>query len=42
MTHMDEALTVDELLRDALISVLEEVDGVEIGVEGAGGGAVEP
>ena len=42
MTHMDEVLTVDALLRDALASALEEVDGSELGVEGADGGAVEP
>ena len=37
MTHMDEVLTVDTLLRDALASALEEVDGAE----GADGGAIE-
>jgi anti-anti-sigma factor len=42
MTHMDEVLTVDRLLRDALASALEEVDGAEHGIEGADGGAVEP
>ena len=42
MTHMDEVLTVDSLLRDALASALEEVDGSELGVEGPDGGAVEP
>jgi anti-sigma B factor antagonist len=42
MTHMDEVLTVDALLRDALASALEEVDGSGLGVEGADGGAVEP
>ena len=42
MTHMDEVLTVDALLRDALASALEEVDGSELGVEGADEGAVEP
>ena len=42
MTHMDEVLTVDSLLRDALASALEEVDGSELGVEDADGGAVEP
>ena len=42
MTHMDEVLTVDRLLRDALASALEDIDGAEVGVEGAGGGAVEP
>jgi anti-anti-sigma factor len=38
MTHMDQVLTVDRLLRDALASALEEVDGAE----GADGGAIEP
>lgn len=38
MTHMDQVLTVDTHLRDALASVLEEVDGTE----GADGGAIEP
>jgi anti-anti-sigma factor len=42
MTRMDEVLTVHALLRDALASALEEVEGSELGVEGAGGGAVEP
>lgn len=42
MTRMDEVLTVDRLLRDALASALEEDDGGEHGVEGADGGAVEP
>jgi hypothetical protein len=42
MTHMDEVLTVDPLLRDALAAVREEVDGAEFGVEGADGGAIEP
>ncbi len=42
MTHMDEVLTVDRLLPDALASALEEVDGAELGVEGADGGAIEP
>jgi anti-anti-sigma factor len=42
MTHMDEVLTVDALLRDALASALEEVDGSELGVEGSDEGAVEP
>ncbi|HJY31730.1 MAG TPA: STAS domain-containing protein [Actinomycetota bacterium] len=42
MTHMGEVLTVDRLLRDALASALEEVDGAELGIEGADGGAVEP
>jgi anti-anti-sigma factor len=42
MTHMDEVLTVDRLLPDALASALEEVDGAELGVEGADRGAIEP
>jgi hypothetical protein len=42
MTHMDEVLTVDALLRDALASAFEEVDGSELGVQGADGGTVEP
>jgi anti-anti-sigma factor len=42
MTHMDEVLTVDRLLPDALASALEEVDGADLGVEGADGGAIEP
>jgi anti-anti-sigma factor len=42
MTHMCEVLTVDALLRDALASALEEVDGSELGAEGADGGAIEP
>jgi anti-anti-sigma factor len=37
MTHMDEVLTVDTLLRDALASALEEVDDAEL----ADGGAIE-
>jgi anti-anti-sigma factor len=41
MTHMDEVLTVDPLLGDALGAALEEVDGSEPGVEGADGGAIE-
>ena len=41
MTHMDEVLTVDRLLRDALASALEEVDGAEHGIGGADEGAVE-
>ncbi|HET7928664.1 MAG TPA: STAS domain-containing protein [Actinomycetota bacterium] len=42
MTRMDEVLTLDRLLRDALASALEEVDGAKHGLEGADGGAVEP
>ena len=42
MTHMGEVLTVDALLRDALASALEEVDGSELGLEDADGGAIEP
>jgi anti-anti-sigma factor len=42
MTHMDEVLIVDALLRDALASALEGVDGSELGLEGADGGAIEP
>ncbi|HJY32429.1 MAG TPA: STAS domain-containing protein [Actinomycetota bacterium] len=42
MTHMDEVLTVDPLLREALVSALEEVDGAELGVQRADGGAIEP
>jgi len=38
MTHMDQVLTVDRLLRDALASALEEVHGAE----DADGGAIEP
>jgi anti-anti-sigma factor len=40
MTHMDEVLTVDRLLRDALVSALEEIEGETPG--GSGEGAVEP
>jgi stage II sporulation protein AA (anti-sigma F factor antagonist) len=40
MTHMDEVLTVDRLLRDALGAALQSVDG---GTPGrSDGGAVEP
>ena len=40
MTHMDEVLTVDRLLRDALGAALQRVDG---GTPGrSDGGAVEP
>jgi len=43
MTHMDEVLTVDPLLREALASALEEVeDSAEPGLEGADGSAIEP
>jgi anti-anti-sigma factor len=42
MTRMDEVLTVDRVLEDALASALEEVDVAELGIEGADGGAVEP
>jgi anti-anti-sigma factor len=38
MTHMDQVLTIDTHLWDALASALEEVDGTE----GADGGAIEP
>lgn len=38
MTHMDQVLTVDTLLLDALASALEEVEDAE----GADGGAIEP
>jgi anti-anti-sigma factor len=41
MTHMDEVLTVDALLRDALASALDEVDRAEFGLEGPDGGAIE-
>jgi hypothetical protein len=30
MTHMDEVLTVDPLLQDALTATLEDVDGDEL------------
>jgi stage II sporulation protein AA (anti-sigma F factor antagonist) len=40
MTHMDEVLTVDRQLRDALVAALEDVDGRTPG--GSYGGAVEP
>ncbi len=40
MTRMDEVLTVDRLLRDALGSALEDTDGRTHG--GSEGGAVEP
>ena len=40
MTRMDEVLTVDRLLRDALGSVLEDTDGRTHG--GSEGGTVEP
>ena len=40
MTHMDEVLTVDRLLRDALVSALGDIDGGTPG--GSDGGAVEP
>ena len=42
MTHMDEVLTVDRLLEDALVSALEGVDGERPSVRGTDGGAVEP
>ncbi len=42
MTHMDEVLTVDPVLRDALASALGEVDDAELGVEGADEEAIEP
>src|SRR6185436_9925925 len=42
MTRMDEVLTVDRLLEDALASALEEVDTAGLGIEGADRGAVEP
>jgi anti-anti-sigma factor len=40
MTHMDEVMTVDRRLRDALVAALEDVDGRRPG--GSDGGAVEP
>jgi anti-anti-sigma factor len=40
MTHMDEVLTVDRQLRDALVAALEDVDGRTPG--GSDGRAVEP
>ena len=40
MTHMDEVLTVDRQLRDALASVFEDIDGRMPG--GSDGGAIEP
>jgi stage II sporulation protein AA (anti-sigma F factor antagonist) len=40
MTYMDGVLTVDRLLRDALVAALEDVDGQTPG--GTDGGAVEP
>ena len=40
MTHMDEVLTVDRQLRDALASALEDIDGRMPG--GSDGGAIEP
>ena len=40
MTHMDEVLTVDRLLRDALVAALEEIEGETPG--GSGEEAVEP
>jgi stage II sporulation protein AA (anti-sigma F factor antagonist) len=40
MTHMDEVMTVDRQLRDALVAALEDVDGRTPG--GSDGGAVEP
>jgi len=40
MTHMDEVLTVDRLLRDALVSALKGADGEPPG--GSERGAVEP
>ena len=40
MTHMDEVLTVDRLLGDALVAALEGVDGETPG--GSERGAVEP
>ena len=40
MTHMDEVLTVDRQLRDALASALEDIDGRTPG--GSDGGAIEP
>jgi hypothetical protein len=42
MTRMDEVLTVDRLLEEALASALEEVDTAGLGIEGADRGAVEP
>jgi len=40
MTHLDEVLTVDRQLRDALASALEDIDGRMPG--GSDGGAIEP
>jgi anti-anti-sigma factor len=40
MTHMDEVLTVDRLLRDALVSALEDIEGTMPG--GSEEGGVEP
>jgi anti-anti-sigma factor len=40
MTHMDEVLTVDRQLRDALVSALEDIDGRT--TDGSDGGAIEP
>ena len=40
MTHMDEVLTVDRQLRDALASALEDIDGQT--PDGSDGGAIEP
>jgi len=40
MTHMDEVLTVDRLLRDALVSALDDIDGTMPG--GSEEGAAEP
>jgi anti-anti-sigma factor len=40
MTHMDEVLTVDRQLPDALVAALEDIDGQTPG--GSDTGAVEP
>jgi anti-anti-sigma factor len=37
MTHMDEVLTVDPHLQDALTAALEEVNRAELGVDGVEG-----
>jgi len=42
MTHMDEVLTVDRQLDDALASTARDVDATNPGVRGTGARAVEP